>query len=140
MKLKQFIFALVAMLLCFTSPIFAQTEGATDDVEAAALFGDDEYFVNCDYNSSTAGWEKTKFSTYDGAFAKAKSESGAKYRSATIIIEKTNTLSGNCLADEHDGDTKLAVIVKDGATIGVSLSKFIEVTIQFCSFTPCWLS
>ena len=124
MKLKQFIFALVAMLSSFAFTANAQTEGATNDVEVAALFGDDEFYVSCDYNSSTSGWGTTKFSNYDAAFAKAKSFTGAKYRSATIIIEKTNTLSGNCLADEHDGYTKLAVVVKDGATIGVAISKW----------------
>ena len=97
MKLKQFIFALVAMLSSFAFTANAQ-----------------ELLVNYEYNSSTEGWGTTKFSNYAGAYAYAT----ANAKNATIVIEKTNTISGNCFDNNHKNYTKLAVVIKDGATMG----------------------
>ena len=104
MKLKQFIFALVAMLFGFS-------------VTASA----EQLLVNCDYNSSTEGYGTTKFSDYAGAYAYATANGKT---SATIVIEKTNTISGNCFDNNHKNYTKLAVVIKDGATMGNAASKW----------------
>ena len=104
MKLKQFIFALVAMLLGFSVTTSAQ-----------------ELLVNCDYDSSTEGYGTSKFSNYSGAYAYATANGKT---SATIVIEKTNTISGNCFENNHKNYSKLAVVIKDGATMGNAASKW----------------
>ena len=76
--------------------------------------------VNCDYNSSTEDYGTTKFSNYAGAYAYAT----ANATTATIVIEKTNTLSGNTFDNNHKNYSKLAVVIKDGATMGNALSKW----------------
>lgn len=76
--------------------------------------------VNCDYNSSTEGWGTTKFSNYAGAYAYAT----ANAKKATIVIEKTNTLSGNTFDNNHKNYSNLAVVIKDGATMGNAASKW----------------
>ena len=76
--------------------------------------------VNCDYNSSTEGYGTTKFSNYASAYAYAT----ANATNATIVIEKTNTLSGNTFDNNHKNYSKLAVVIKDGATMGNALSKW----------------
>ena len=80
-----------------------------------------ELLVNCDYNSSTEGWGTTKFSNYDGAYAYATAN---RKTSATIVIEKTNTISGNCFNNNHKDYSKLAVVIEDGATMGNANSKW----------------
>ena len=80
-----------------------------------------ELLVNCDYNSSTEGWGVTKFANYAGAYAYATANGKT---SATIVIEKTNTLSGNTFDNNHKNYSKLAVVIKDGATMGNALSKW----------------
>ena len=79
-----------------------------------------QLFVNCDYNSSTEGYGVTKFSDYAGAYAYAT----ANAKNATIVIEKTNTLSGNTFNDNHKNYSRLAVVIKDGASMGNALSKW----------------
>ena len=80
-----------------------------------------ELLVNCDYNSSTEGYGLTKFSNYTGAYTYATTNSKT---SATIVIEKTNTLSGNTFDNNHKNYSKLAVVIKDGATMGNAASKW----------------
>ena len=79
-----------------------------------------QLLVNCDYNSSTEGYGVTKFSNYAGAYAYAT----ANDKTATIVIEKTNTLSGNTFDNNHKNYSKLAVVIKDGATMGNAASKW----------------
>ena len=79
-----------------------------------------ELLVNCDYNSSVEGYGTTKFSNYAGAYAYAT----ANAKKATIVIEKTNTISGNCFEDNHKNYSNLKVVIKDGATMGNALSKW----------------
>ena len=105
MRLKQFIFALVAMLMSFSLSVSAETT---------------ELLVSSDYNSSTEGYGTSKFSNYAGAYAYAT----ANATNATIVIEKTTTLSGNTFNDDHENYSKLAVVIKDGATMGNALSKW----------------
>jgi hypothetical protein len=80
-----------------------------------------ELLVNCDYNSSTEGIGVTKFSNYAGAYAYATANGKT---SATIVIEKTNTLSGNTFDNNHKNYSRLAVVIKDGATMGNAASKW----------------
>ena len=102
MKRKHFILALVAMLWSFS--LSAQ-----------------QLLVNCDYNSSTEGYGTTKFSNYAGAYAYATANGKT---STTIVIEKTNTLSGNTFDNNHKNYSRLAVLIKDGATMGNAASKW----------------
>ena len=83
------------------------------------LFAQD-LLVNYDYNSSTEGYGTTKFSNYAGAYVYAT----ANAKTATIVIEKTNTLSGNTFDNNHKNYPGLAVVIKDGATMGNALSKW----------------
>ena len=79
-----------------------------------------QLLVNCDYNSSTEGYGTSKFSNYAGAYAYAT----ANATNVTIVIEKTNTLSGNTFDNNHKNYSKLAVVIKDGATMGNAASKW----------------
>ena len=79
-----------------------------------------ELYVSCDYNSSTEGWGTTRFSNYAGAYAYAT----ANATSATIVVEKTNTLSGNCFDNNHKNYSNLKVVIKDGAAMGNAASKW----------------
>ena len=85
-----------------------------------ALFAQTSLYVSSDYNSSTEGYGTTKFSNYAGAYAYAT----ANAKTATIVIEKTNTLNGNTFDNNHKNYSKLAVVIKDGATMGNALSKW----------------
>ncbi len=106
---KKFLLMLTLLILALggSGNLFAQTQL--------------QLLVNYDYNSSTEGWGTTKFSNYDGAYAYATANGKT---TATIVIEKTNTISGNCFNNNHKNYSKLAVVIKDGATMGNSLSKW----------------
>ena len=97
MRLKQFIFALTAILMSFSLSVSAQTT---------------ELLVSSDYNDSTEGYGTSKFSNYASAYAYAT----ANAKNATIVIEKTTTLSGNTFDNNHKNYSKLAVVIKDGKT------------------------
>ena len=86
-----------------------------------ASFAQTSLYVSSDYNSSTEGYGTTKFSNYAGAYAYATANAKT---TATIVIEKTNTLSGNTFDNNHKNYSKLAVVIKDGATMGNALSKW----------------
>jgi hypothetical protein len=88
--------------------------------EPSTVAVDGYLYVNCDYNSSTEGYGVTKFSNYAGAYAYAT----ANNTSATIVIEKTNTLSGNTFDNNHKNYSRLAVVIEDGATMGNAASKW----------------
>ena len=82
-----------------------------------------EIYVSSDYNSSTEGWGVTKFASYSSAVYYAKDNCPK----ATIVIEKTNTVSGNCFEDKAESlgtDMTNAIVVKDGAVTGNSQSKW----------------
>lgn len=108
MKLKK----LLAMVICVAMVL--GTIGVT------AFAADNELYVSSDYNSSTEGYGVTRFSNYAGAYAYAV----ANNTSATIVVEKTTTLSGNTFDDSHENYSKLAVVIKDGAAMGNALSKW----------------
>ena len=71
-----------------------------------------ELLVSSDYNDSTEGYGTSKFSNYASAYAYAT----ANAKNATIVIEKTTTLSGNTFDNNHKNYSKLAVVIKDGKT------------------------
>ena len=75
-------------------------------------------YVSSDYNSSTDGWGVTKFGSWDGAYA----FTSVNAKKATIVFEKTTTISGNCFPKQADGVA--AIIVKDGAAVGNANSKW----------------
>ena len=80
-------------------------------------------YVSSDYNSSTEGWGLDKFANYDAAVTFAKNNAAK----TTIVIEKTSTLSGNCFQDKSESlgvDMTNAIIVKDGAVVGNTQSKW----------------
>ncbi|MBO5992008.1 MAG: hypothetical protein J6R00_10185, partial [Lentisphaeria bacterium] len=78
-------------------------------------------YVSCDYNSSTEGWGVTHFESYAHALAFAK----ANAQKATIVMEKTTTISGNCLEDAgHESYPYIGVVVQDGALVGNANSKW----------------
>ena len=79
-----------------------------------------ELYVNCDYNSSTEGYGYDRFSNYQSAYNYAVNNN----TKATIIVEKTNTLSSNTFDNNHKNYSRLAVVIKDGATMGDALSKW----------------
>ncbi|MDO5477890.1 MAG: hypothetical protein Q4G23_01865, partial [Clostridia bacterium] len=102
------------------------TEPAEDEVELCGedeveLLAATEFYVSCDYNSETEGYGTTKFSNYAGAYAYAVANGKTN---ATIVVEKTNTLSGNTFDNNHKNYSRLAVVIKDGATMGNALSKW----------------
>ncbi|MBR5622897.1 MAG: hypothetical protein IKW49_06910 [Opitutales bacterium] len=78
------------------------------------------YYVSSDYNSSTEGWGKTHFSSYAGAYAYATANNSG----ATIVVENTNTTSGNTFDNNHQNYSKLAVEVEGGAVVGNAASKW----------------
>jgi len=78
----------------------------------------DFVYVSSDYNSSTEGWGVTKFGSWDGAYAFTSTNA----KKATIVFEKTTTISGNCFPKQADGVA--AIIVKDGASVGNANSKW----------------
>lgn len=108
MKLKR----ILALVLCFAMVL--------STMSFSVFAEDSNLYVSSDYNSETEGFGVTKFSNYAGAYAYAI----ANNTSATIVIEKTNSLSGNTFDNEHKNYTKLAVVIKDGATMGNALSKW----------------
>jgi len=61
-----------------------------------------------------------KYTNYAGAYAYAT----VNAKNSTIVIEKTNTLSGNTFDNNHKNYSKIGVLVKDGATVGNALSKW----------------
>ena len=65
-------------------------------------------------------WGTTAFSNYQSAYNYASVNDS----SATISIESTNTLSGNTFDNNHKNKSKLAVVIKDGASLGDALSKW----------------
>jgi len=75
-------------------------------------------YVSSDYNSSTEGYGYDKFNSWDSAYA----FTSANAKKATIVFEKTTTISGNCFPKQADGVK--AIIVKDGATVGNANSKW----------------
>ena len=80
-----------------------------------------ELYVNSDYNSETEGWGTTRFANYEKALAYAKDNA----KKATMIFEKTTTVSGNCFTNEiHKNLTGLGVVVQDGAVVGNAASKW----------------
>ena len=107
-KILGIVLALIVLTLVMSISVFA------------ADTSDNNLYVNCDYNSSTEGWGVTHFSNYAGAYAYAS----VNNKTATIVIEKTNTLSGNTFDNNHKDCSKLAVVIKDGATMGVASSKW----------------
>ncbi len=121
MRLKR----IMAMFLCFAmvlstmgTTVFAENT-AVVSAEATAV-SDNNLYVNTDYNSETEGYGVTRFANYNAAYAYAV----ANNTSATIVVEKNNSISGFCFDNNHKNYTKLAVVIKDGATMGVSLSKW----------------
>ena len=86
---------------------------------ATTLANESEIYVSADYNASTEGWGTTRFANYASAYGYAT----ANAKKATIIVEKTTTLSGNTFDDNHENYTNMAVVVNDGATVGNALSK-----------------
>ena len=87
---------------------------------ATTLANESEIYVSADYNASTEGWGTTRFANYASAYGYAT----ANAKKATIIVEKTTTLSGNTFDDNHENYTNMAVVVNDGATVGNALSKW----------------
>ena len=87
-----------------------------------------DYYVSSDYSSSTSGWGKTHFATYEAALGYhngLKWYDKSKYLRSTIVIEKTSSISGNCVnEDVHEGFANVGVLVKDGATFGVATNKW----------------
>lgn len=94
---------------------------SAEDSDVSTVAVDNNLYVSYDYNSSTEGWGVTHFSNYAGAYAYATTNGKTK---ATIVIEKTNTLSGNTFDNNHKNYSGLAVVIKDGATMGNALSKW----------------
>jgi len=97
-----------------------ENEEIVEELNEAETMAGTELYVNCDYNSSTEGWGTTHFSNYSGAFSYAS----ANAKNATIVIEKTNTVSGNCFDNGHVNYPGIGVIVNDGATVGNASSKW----------------
>ena len=89
-----------------------------------------ELYVSADYNSSTEGWGTTHFSNYSSALNYAKTNA----KKAVIVMEKTTTISGNCIDHStHKNLTGLDVVIQDGAVMGNANSKWdmtYDVTIQ----------
>ncbi|MBE6379707.1 MAG: hypothetical protein E7047_02120, partial [Lentisphaerae bacterium] len=94
-----------------------------DDGDVTLTKAPEFIYVSSDYNSSTEGWGVTRFANYDSAVNFIKNNA----RKATMVIEKTITLSGNCFADSKESlgvDLTNTVIVKDGAVMGNAQSKW----------------
>ena len=84
-------------------------------------------YVNSDYNSSTEGYGVTKFSSYSSALAYASTNA----KNATIVMEKTTTISGNCIDhNTHKTLKNLNVVVQDDAVMGNANSKW-DLTYDF---------
>ena len=114
------------------------TAGATDVVVSGNSFDDivtilgnmnqsaeatasgNEIYVSADYNSSTEGWGTTHFGNYQSAYNYAS----VNNKTAIIVVDKTTTLSGNTFDNNHKNSSKLAVVIKDGASLGDALSKW----------------
>jgi len=118
---KRILAMMLTICMMFTMAIVAPVSAAEADDGVATAAATNELYVNCDYNSSTEGWGETKFANYAGAYAYATANGKTN---ATIVIEKTNTLSGNTFDNNHKNYTKLAVVIKDGATMGNAASKW----------------
>ena len=103
------------LLMTFLTLLF--TAMGTSVLRAQELY----LYVSCDYNSSTDGWGETRFANYDGAYAYATTNSKTN---ATIVVEKTNTISGNCFDNNHKNYSNLKVVIKDGAAMGNAASKW----------------
>ena len=86
---------------------------------ATAFAADTNLYVNSDYNSSTEGWGTTRFANYASAYTYATTNGKT---SATIVVEKTTSLSGNTFDNNHKNYSKLAVVIKNGAAMGNALS------------------
>ena len=92
-----------------------------NDEDVVSLAAATELYVSSDYNSSTEGYGTTHFNNYSSALTYAS----ANAKTATIYIEKTTTVSGNCIdQNTHKNLSGLAVVVKDGAVVGNSNSKW----------------
>ena len=89
-----------------------------DDGDVFVTKSPEFVYVSSDYNSSTEGWGVTKFGSWDGAYAFTNTNA----KKATIVFEKTTTISGNCFPKQADGVA--AIIVKDGASVGNANSKW----------------
>ena len=89
-----------------------------DDGDVFVTKSPEFVYVSSDYNSSTEGWGVTKFGSWDGAYAFTSTNA----KKATIVFEKTTTISGNCFPKQADGVA--AIIVKDGASVGNANSKW----------------
>lgn len=133
MNAKKLLAVLVACAMIFGTMSFGvlasedveliETEEIAEEVvsEEAVEAAATELYVNCDYNSSTEGYGVTCFNNYSAALNYAN----ANAKNATIVIEKTNTLSGNCIDHStHRNLRSLNITVKDGAVIGNANSKW----------------
>ncbi|MBE6385631.1 MAG: hypothetical protein E7048_08210, partial [Lentisphaerae bacterium] len=80
-------------------------------------------YVNCDYNSSTEGWGYNRF----GSINSAENYAVTSSPKATVIVEKTTTVSGNSfqiIGNKNESQNGLKFIIKDGALAGNANSKW----------------
>ena len=89
-------------------------------------------YVSSDYNSSTQGWGATAFNSINSAENYADSNA----KDATIIVQKTTTVSGNSFqikGDKNGNQNSMTFIICDGAIAGNANSKWdmtATVTVQ----------
>jgi len=123
-KFSKFLAPLLAIMMVisvFSLSVFAAEDDEITVTNESKAVSDNNLYVSCDYNSATEGYGTTKFSNYAGAYAYATANGKTN---ATIVVEKTNTLSGNTFDNNHKNYSKLAVVIKDGATMGNAASKW----------------